>query len=144
MGDQGDSNNKHPKCIHLLMQKPQSCPKTGIYGCSVRHTHRGKNIVYHKNRDNSPAQNEKNNSPQPRIALQAIATRYNCAQLIVNFKQNPCSLKLHDPFKGSEVPCTILLDWIRCHHSFSVYVRINCPISKGGCWTLKAIATCKP
>ena len=28
-----------------LCRSPQSCPKTGIYGCSVRHTHRQKHCI---------------------------------------------------------------------------------------------------
>ena len=60
-----------------LCRSPQSCPKTGFYGCSVRHTHIDKNIVYHKNRDNSPAQNEKNNSPWP---ILLVLTDRSCSR----------------------------------------------------------------
>ena len=59
------------------MMCPQSCPKTGIYGCSVRDTHTDKNIVYHKNRDNSPAPNERNNSPQP---ILLVLTDRSCSR----------------------------------------------------------------
>ena len=42
MGDQGDSNNKHQSAFIYLCRSPQSCPKTVIYGCSVKHTHKNK------------------------------------------------------------------------------------------------------
>ena len=41
------------------------------------HTHTDKNIVYHKNRDNSPAPNERNNSPQP---ILLVLTDRSCSR----------------------------------------------------------------